>query len=98
MHDFLRMGNTPIIGLSDTLMSEAHAKYWDLSAIITDNVHGNACLRWRTRSRRDYDMRRQQSIDAFNGYSIIAPYTYFYAQFPKILDQVIGKGIVIVDH
>lgn len=97
MHDFAGPDHTPAEGGADSLMAEAHTQDRFLSREILKQFNADAGLLRRTRPGRNHDVGRIAVFNFFAGNLIVTPHLNGFAQFAEILDQVVGKRIVIVE-
>ena len=77
-------------------MSKANAEHRNLACEVLDGVDADTGLMRSTGAGGDEDAIRMKGIDLDNRRLIVASDFYVRPQFAKILDQVVGEGIVIV--
>ncbi len=83
---------------ADSLMSQADAEHRHFAGEVPDQINADAGILRRTRSRRDHDALRLHRLDLSNRDLVVAANLNLRAQFPEILNQVVGKGIVVVEN
>src|SRR2546421_65953 len=76
------------------LMAEAHTENGEFSGEALDQLHGDACLLGRARSRRNYDAFRISPDNLFHGNLVVAMHLDIATQLAEILREVVSKGIV----
>src|SRR5882672_7730907 len=85
--------------LANRLMSEANAHDRDAAGKALNHLQGNARVIRRAWSRRNHNaLWLQLRFDLINRDLIIPPHFDLLTQFAKILDQVVGKRVVVVDN
>jgi hypothetical protein len=65
---------------------------------MPDEWHGDTGLTWCAWSGRDHDGVRGQGADVVHRNHIIAPDFDIDAEFPKVLDEVEGERVVIIQN
>ena len=65
---------------------------------MPDDVHGDARLLRRAGAGRKKDGLRLERLDFLDGDRVVAVHDDVLAELAQILDQVIGKRIVVIDH
>ena len=98
MHDFLGMHDAPAEGLAYTLMAQADAQQGQFSLKMIDDIDGYPRLVGGARPGRNHDPRRVQILDFLQANLVVAENAHVFTQFAEILHQVVGEGIVIIDH
>ena len=98
MHDFFRMNDPSAKRLAYALVPETNAQYGNPALIMLNHWNRDSGFTGRAGSGRDNDSYRVQPLDIIEIDLIITKYGHVFTQFAKILHQVIGEGIVIVDH
>jgi hypothetical protein len=83
--------------VADALMAEADAQDWDALTKGSDHVTADASFLWRARTWRDTNMIGPLFGDLFQRDLIIPMDLHLRAHLAKVLDEVVGKGVVIVD-
>lgn len=86
-------------GLADTLMAEADAEQWKIfTRGNTDHLEAYACMVGVGRAGGNDDAFGLQIKDLFRGDFIIAMDDDILPQIPEILDQVVGKTVVVINQ
>jgi len=98
VHELLRMHDLAAEGLADTLMPQAHAENRDFARELFNRRHRHPCFIRRAGPGRDHDVIGFERIDAIKINLIVTVHLHLLPQLAKILHQVVGEGIVIVDH
>ena len=83
--------------MANALMSEAHTQQRSLSGVGFDDLVGKTRFAGRTGPGRNQNPLRLFGIDRFQGNLVVAMDLHLNIHFSQILDQVVSKGIVIVD-
>jgi hypothetical protein len=91
-HDF------PAVSLADALMAQAHAQNGKLTAQFLYRFHRHSRLVRRARARRDDDVVRFQLFNFRHRNLVVAIDAHVFAQLAQILHEVVGEGIVVIDH
>jgi hypothetical protein len=86
----------PAINITDALVPQADAEDGYLAAEIPDNIIGDAGFQGSTRPRGNDDMGRVKFFYLFQRNGVITVNNRFLSQFSQVLDEVIGKRIVII--
>src|ERR1700722_10185414 len=63
---------------------------------MTDHLVADSGFVRRTGAGRNTDFFRVQLLNLVNGSAIITPHDQFCAEFTKILDQVVGEGVIVI--
>src|SRR5262245_54227740 len=79
-------------------MTEADSQNWRAFVKILHDLLCNSGFGWYARSWRDHDPCRFQPVKFVNCNLVVSEYSEFRAQLTKILNQVVGKRIVVVDN
>src|SRR5690606_6442882 len=85
-------------GLSNTLMTQADAEQRDFPAKVLNSRNRDTRFTWRAGTRTNDQILRLPSLNILQSHGIITDYFYFLLQFAKILDDVISKRVIVVDH
>jgi hypothetical protein len=83
---------------ADALMAETDAKDRDLSCKPQDEVAADAGFFWGLRSRRDHNLIWSQLRKFIEGHLVIPEDPGTFAKLAQVLDQIIGEGVIVVDH
>ena len=97
MHDFGGSDHRSTKNLADALMAEAYAEQGSLADRVGDQGVRNSGVCWRARTRDDEDAIRLHRIDAGEVDLVIAAYDRCRSELTNVLDQVVDKGVVVVD-
>ena len=98
MHDLLGADDFTAKRFADGLVAQAHAQYRLLAGEVLEHFHRNACLCRRFRAGRDADAVRVQRFDLLDRDFIVAVDPHVFAQLAEILHDVVGEGVIVVDH
>ena len=88
----------PPIDMSDALMTEAHAEHWQLRPDLGDDFVGDARFLGRAGPGRNDDGLGLQCLDGFQRDLVVALHNRFRAELTKVLDEVVGERIVVIDN
>ena len=83
---------------TDSLMAEAHAEDRNAAAEFLDDFLADTGVLGVARTGRKDDMRGIQALDFADGERVVAHYLHIRLDGRRLLEQVIGKRIVIVDQ
>ena len=79
------------------LVPEADAEEWDAAGESLDHGEGDAGLGGRARARRNEYTRWFQSEGLGRGDLVVAEHPLLHPEVAKVLDQVEGERVVVVD-
>src|SRR5207249_4245750 len=82
--------------LADALVTEADTEDRDLAAQLADGLVRDPSVVGSARSRRDDDPIELRQL--FDGHLVIAKNRRLRAKLGHVLDEVVGEGVVVVDH
>ena len=83
---------------ADGLVSQADTENGNFAGEVTDEIDADAGILGRARAGRDYDALRLQFFDVSDRDLVVAAHFDGGAEFSEILNQVVSKGIVIVEN
>src|SRR4030095_16398949 len=83
---------------TDGLVSQAHAKNRRGFVEVSDNVLGDAGVYGSSRSGRNDDARGLEALDFFDRDLVVAMNAKLLTQLAKVLHEVVGEGVVVIDH
>ena len=98
VHQFFCRSDHCLIGLTYSLMSQTDSQYRDLSLKFSHHVYTYSCFIGIARSRRKKDMGRIPFFDFFQSHLVVSDHLDVRPDGPQILDQVVSKAVVIVNH
>ena len=98
VHDRARPADLPAEGLSDRLMPKANAQQGDFAGEALDHLQGNARLVGRAGPGGDDDFFRGQPFDLRHRDLVIAHHGKLGSQLPKVLVDVVGERVVVIDE
>src|SRR5258708_24596769 len=84
--------------LADRLMSEANAEDGHASGGWLDQRQADTRFVGRARPGGDDDVRGFEFLNLIQGQIVIPENLQFRAKLAQILHQVVGEGVVVVDH
>jgi hypothetical protein len=83
---------------TQALVTETNAKHGDFAAEVSDGIGGNAIILDRlARSGGDHQVRRVEGDELVHRDLVVTKDSDIRAQLAEVLDQVIGKGVVVID-
>ncbi len=98
VHGHARPNDASAEVLSYRLMAETYPEYWHLACKPRDNCYRDPCGVRRSRPRRDQDpLRTDLAFDLTEGDLIVMNDAHFNSKLTKILDEIVGERIVIID-
>src|SRR5262245_65700775 len=80
------------------LMAKADAKERDTPAEMPDCLNRHTRFHWCAGSWRNVDTAGVERLNLVDRNLIVTKYLNILTQFPKVLHEVIGEGIIVVDH
>ena len=98
MHQLLGAHNLTSVNLPDGLVPQTHSEDWQLATKGRNDLAGNPRLIRRARTRRNTDPRGLEIAKFFHRHGIIPQHFHLRSQLAKILDEIVGKGIVVIDN
>src|SRR5262249_9104851 len=98
MHESRRAHDFSAEDFTDRLVSQAHAKNRRRFVEIPNDVLGDAGVYRRSRSGRNDDARGFESLDFFDSDLVVAMNAQLLSQLAKVLHEVVGEGVVVIDH
>ena len=85
-------------GRADGLMSQADAEHRHLAGEVANQIDADAGILRRAGTGRNHDALRLHGLDLSDRDLIVAAHLDLRAEFPEILHQVVGEGIVVVEN
>src|SRR5262249_20150217 len=85
-------------GLADALQAEAYAENRELTGHLAQERQRDTGLLWRAGAGRDDDRVGMKRADARDVDGVVAPDGQIGAEFAEILHEVVGEGVVVIDH
>ena len=98
MHQFLCPNDMAAKGCANALVPQAHPQKRQLACKVLDGRHRDAGLDWRARARRNHQAVRLTRCYAFQGDFVVAKDFNVSPQLAKVLHDVEGERVVVVDH
>ena len=98
MHHLTCSDNLPTKYGTNALLAEANTKDRHLARKALNHRHGDAGLFRRAWAGRNTDPRGRPLLYFLETDRVVAVNLYLCAQFPEVLNDVPGEGIVVVDH
>lgn len=80
------------------LMSEADSEKWNLAGKMTNQFDADARILRRAGAGGDHDAIGMEGFEFIDGDFVVAAHLDARTQFAQVLDQVVGKGVVIVEN
>jgi len=98
MHQLRRPDDLAAESLPDGLMAKAHSQDGYTSGQLFNHFQTDPCFVGSFRPGRDDNRIGQFLLDFIHSRLIVSDHSHLGAQFSQILDQVVSKGIVVVDY
>src|SRR5271165_1467091 len=98
MHDAVSSDYLSPIDLTDALMPKTNAQHGDPRPKMTNKIVADPSLIRCSRSRRNADFLGAQLLNLIDGCPVIPPHHQFRAEFAKILNQVVGERVVVIQY
>src|SRR5579863_6981235 len=83
---------------ADGLMSQAHAEDGYFAGEVPDEINADAGILRRAWSGRDHNALGLHIFDVSNRDLVVAANLVLRPEFSEILDEVVSKGIVIIEN
>ena len=98
VHDLFGAHDLAAECFADRLVTEADAEDRQLALEVLDDLDRDARVAWRFRAWRNADAVEFHGRDLGDRDLVVAHRAHFFTELAEILDDVIGEGIVVVDH
>ena len=98
VHEAFRVNNLSPERLTDRLMTEADSEHRNLAGEAGDGFEGDSCGIWVSGTRGDHKRFRMKGFDFRNRGLVVAFHHDVRAEHVEVLDDVVGEGVVIVNH
>ena len=98
MHQLLRPHDAPAKGRAYGLVAQAHAQNRPLAGKVAYRLHRDAGFGRRARTRRDHQTIKIDGRQLRHAELIIAHHLHLGTELTEVLDDVVGKAVVVVDH
>ena len=98
VHDPSGAHNFSTENLTDRLMTKTNSQDREASGEMFDDFHGDPGFFGSPGTGRDQDLPWLKFFDLFEGNGVIAVNGHCRSQFSQILDEIIGKRVIIIDH
>jgi hypothetical protein len=85
-------------GLADRLVAQANAEDGNPAGKLANRCQGNPGLRRRAGAGRDHQHGRVKASDLGDGDGIVAEHPDVLPQLAEILDEVVGEGVIVIEH
>jgi hypothetical protein len=97
MHDLASANNLRPKNLGYRLMAQANAQYRKTASVMADGLQRNTALIGRAGARGNHQMSQRQRAHLIKGNSIISYYPNLSTELAKILVEVPGKRVVVIN-
>src|SRR6202171_1844800 len=97
VHQPLRLDNLSAKNFRDALVTQANTEQWHARREPAHDFFAYSRFAGACRSGRDANMRRLQPGNFINREGVVTPNNGFTAKLAKILDEVVGERIVIIE-
>ena len=97
VHETTRPHHLAAVNITDALMAETDPQQGITSCKTANHLIADTSLPGRAGPRRDADTVGIQGCNLLRGDLVVAADKWIRPQFSKILDEVIGEGIVVID-
>ncbi|MNZ47220.1 hypothetical protein D3C78_649270 [compost metagenome] len=98
MHDLAGPHDITAKGLANGLVAQADTENRQLAGKVQDSFDGNTGLGRGARTRGNHDALGVQGFDLGDGQFVVANDFNLCTQLAEVLHDVVGEGVVIVDH
>jgi hypothetical protein len=98
VHHFFSTHNVTAKNRAYRLLPKANAKYWQFPGKVLNNLHRDSRLFWRARPRGNTNTRWGKPLNTLQVDFIITMHLNLGAQLPKVLNNIPGEGVVVVEH
>src|SRR5215472_16265081 len=98
MHEMRGANHATPEGFADCLVPEANAEHRNFVSKMPDEIDADAGFPWRARAGREHNPLGTHGFDFFHRDLIVSPHLDSGAEFSKVLHQVVGERIVVVEN
>ncbi|MNH13845.1 hypothetical protein D3C81_839810 [compost metagenome] len=98
MHDLAGTYDIATKGLANGLVTQANAENRQLAGKMQDGLDGNTGLGRGARAGGNHDALGVQGFDLGDGQLVIANDLDLSTQLAEVLHDVVGEGVIVVDH
>ena len=98
MHDLPSVDDSSAKGLADALQAKADAQQWHLACKLVDHVETDAGFVWCAGAWRQDNALWRKGGNFIYRYLVVTNRVDVVPQLAKILNEVVGKRVVVVDH
>src|SRR3569623_87101 len=98
VHHLPRAHHLAAEGLTDGLVTEPHAEQRNFPRKLADDLERYARLVGCARARRNDDVIGLEPCDRVDTNLIVAIHAHVFAELGQVLHEVVGEGVVIIDH
>ncbi len=98
MHEVFCADDFTSKNLADGLVAEADAEDGSGVTKLADDITTDASFVWRAGARGDANALGGEFADFVDAHSIIANHLHFRAKLAKVLHEVVGEGVVVIDN
>src|SRR5215813_7609724 len=98
VHNFAGAHDISTEGSPDRLVSQTDAEHRFLSGKIFQEINADAGLLRSAWAGGNHNMGRLEPLDFLACDLVVTPHFYFLTHFTKVLHQVVGEGVVIIEN
>src|ERR1700687_5265644 len=98
MHDAFGSNYLSPVNLTYALVSQTNAQHGNPRPKMTNKIVADPSFIRRSRSRRNADFFGVQLLNLIDGCPVIPADHQFRAEFAKILNQVVGERVVVIQY
>src|SRR5579871_6787930 len=98
MHGYRSPHDRATIGLTDGLMTETDTECRHATSGLCDQLKANARLVGRARPWRKHDSLRAHGENVGEAQLVVAFDDDFRPELPQIVEEVVGKAVVVIDQ
>ena len=98
VHQLLGVDDLATKRLADALVAQTHAKDGNLAGKALDGGHRHTGFQRRARAGGNHQVLRRQAGDIVQADFVVTEHLHILPQFAEVLHQVVGEGVIIVDH
>ena len=98
VHEPLRANDVAAKCSTNRLVAQADTEDRHTSGELADRLDGDPGFFWRARTWRNDDPVWPEVFNLLQGDLVVPIHAHIFTQLTQILHQVVGEGIVIVDH
>jgi hypothetical protein len=83
---------------ANSLMTQTYAEYRQCLMELLNQGYDDPCRLRNTRPRRDDEPFRGHGLNFLEARLIIAPHFHLSTQYSQVLNKIVRKRVIVIDH